>query len=131
MKTGTKAVAAETTRSKVDPDFFAKHTVAELSGKSDYWLEDQGRLTHPMYLKKGGEHYEPIGWDEAFALIAKNLKGLDSPDQAIFYTSGRAKNEAPPFLINCSSVSMARTTCPTARTCVTNRAGRPWVQRSA
>ena len=91
---GAKAVAAETTRSKVDPDFFAKHTVAELSGKSDYWLEDQGRLTHPMYLKKGGEHYEPIGWDEAFALIAKNLKGLDSPDQAIFYTSGRASNEA-------------------------------------
>ena len=91
---GAKAVAAETTRKKVDPEFFAKHTVAELSGKSDYWLEEQGRLTHPMYLKKGTDHYEPIEWDEAFALIAKNLKGLDSPDQAIFYTSGRASNEA-------------------------------------
>jgi molybdopterin-dependent oxidoreductase alpha subunit len=91
---GAKAVAAETTRSKVDPEFFAKHTIGELSGKSDYWLEGQGRLTHPMYLKKGAANYEPIEWEDAFALIAKNLKSLDSPDQAIFYTSGRASNEA-------------------------------------
>ncbi len=91
---GAKAVAAETTRSKVDPEFFAKHTVEELSQKSDYWLEQQGRLTHPMYLKKGAENYEPIGWGEAFSRIAQSLNSLDSPDRAIFYTSGRASNEA-------------------------------------
>ena len=91
---GAKAVAAETTKSKVDPEFFSKHTISELSGKSDYWLEQQGRLTHPMYLKKGAEKYEPIGWPEAFARIAESLNSLDSPDRAIFYTSGRASNEA-------------------------------------
>ena len=84
--------AAETTRSKVDPEFFAKHTVAELSENPIIGSKIRG-LTHLMYLK-GVDHYEPIEWDEAFALIAENLKGLDSPDQAIFYTSGRASNEA-------------------------------------
>ncbi len=91
---GAKAVAAEATTRRVTPEFFQKWSIAELSQQSDYWLDKQGRITHPMLLGKGSTHYEPIGWDEAFALIATQLNQLDSPNEALFYTSGRASNEA-------------------------------------
>jgi molybdopterin-dependent oxidoreductase alpha subunit len=91
---GAKALASETTRRRVDPAFFAKHSVAEISRESDYWMEQQGRLTEPVVLRPGASHYEPISWDEAFALIAAELGALASPDEAIFYTSGRTVNEA-------------------------------------
>ncbi|MFL5294496.1 MAG: FdhF/YdeP family oxidoreductase [Myxococcales bacterium] len=91
---GAKAVAEEGTSRKVGPEFFARHSVADLSQRSDYWLGKQGRLTHPMVLRRGAEHYQPISWDEAFALIGTELRALASPDEAIFYTSGRTSNEA-------------------------------------
>ncbi|KAA9158563.1 FdhF/YdeP family oxidoreductase [Amycolatopsis acidicola] len=91
---GAKAVAEEATKRRVTPEFFAAHPVAELAGKTDYWLGQQGRLTHPMVLREDGTHYEPISWEDAFGLIAEKLKGLASPDEAIFYTSGRTSNEA-------------------------------------
>ncbi len=91
---GAKAVADEATTKTVTPEFFAKHSVAELSQQSDFWLNKQGRLTHPMILKKGATHYEAVAWDEAFTLIANELNNLDSPDEALFYTSGRTSNEA-------------------------------------
>jgi molybdopterin-dependent oxidoreductase alpha subunit len=91
---GVKAVAAEATARRAGPDLFARHTVAELMGKSDFWLEDQGRLTEPMVYDAASDKYVPIAWDDAFALIARHLNGLPDPNQAIFYTSGRASNEA-------------------------------------
>lgn len=91
---GAKAVAEEATTKRVAPDFFRRWSVADLSEKSDYWLGKQGRITHPMLLRRGATHYEPVGWDEAFALIAEELNSLNSPDEAAFYTSGRASNEA-------------------------------------
>ncbi len=91
---GAKAVAEEATRRVVTPDFFAAHPVAELAGKSEYWLSQQGRLTHPVVLRPGDTHYRPISWDGAFALVAEHLRALDSPDEAVFYTSGRTSNEA-------------------------------------
>ena len=92
---GAKAVASEAANKiRCDAAFFKKWSMEELSGQSDHWHELQGRLTEPMVLRKGGTHYEPIGWDEAFALIAEELNTLDSPDEAIFYTSGRTVNEA-------------------------------------
>lgn len=91
---GAKAVADETTTARVDPEFFARHSVAELSAQSDYVLNRHGRLTQPMVLRPGATHYAPLGWDEAFALIAGELNGLASPWEAAFYTSGRASNEA-------------------------------------
>jgi molybdopterin-dependent oxidoreductase alpha subunit len=91
---GAKAVAEEATLKRVTPEFFKEWSVAELSKKSDFWLGKQGRLTHPMLLRRGREHYEPVSWDEAFALVAAELNALASPDEAIFYTSGRASNEA-------------------------------------
>ncbi|WP_326599586.1 FdhF/YdeP family oxidoreductase [Streptomyces sp. NBC_01803] len=91
---GAKAVAEEATLRRVTPSFFAEHPVAELAERSGYWLGQQGRLTRPMYLPEGGDRYEPIGWDEAFDLIAAELRALDSPDEAVFYTSGRTSNEA-------------------------------------
>ena len=91
---GAKAVAEEATRRTVTPEFFARHPIAELSAKPEYWLSQQGRLTHPMVLRPGEDHYRPIGWDAAYRLIAEQLNGLDSPDQAVFYTSGRTSNEA-------------------------------------
>ncbi len=91
---GAKAMASETTMRRVDPPFFAKHSVAEISQQSDYWMEQQGRLTDPMVLRPGATHYEPIGWEEAFQLVADELNGLKNPDEAIFYTSGRTVNES-------------------------------------
>jgi molybdopterin-dependent oxidoreductase alpha subunit len=91
---GAKAVAEEATVRRVGPDFFAAHPVAELTERTEYWLGQQGRLTEPMVLREGDTHYRPIGWDEAFTLIAEKLNGLSSPDEAVFYTSGRTSNEA-------------------------------------
>jgi molybdopterin-dependent oxidoreductase alpha subunit len=91
---GAKAVAEEATLRRVDREFFAVHPVAELAERSDYWLGQQGRLTEPMHRPRGGTHYEPIGWDDAFALVADRLRSLPSPDAASFYTSGRTSNEA-------------------------------------
>jgi formate dehydrogenase major subunit len=91
---GAKAVAEEATRRRVTRDFFARYPISELATRSDYWLGQQGRLTEPMVKRPGNDHYEPIGWDEAYDLIAGELRGLDSPDEAVFYTSGRTSNEA-------------------------------------
>ena len=91
---GAKAVNWEATKRRVDARFFAKHSVTSLLEQSDYWLEYQGRLTEPMSYDAETDRYKPISWDDAFALIARHLNGLSSPDQAEFYTSGRASNEA-------------------------------------
>ena len=91
---GAKAVAEEATRKKIGPDFFQKYSIAELAKRDDYWIGKQGRLTHPMVLSQGTDHYEPISWADAFSLIAKYLNGLSSPNEAIFYSSGRTSNEA-------------------------------------
>ena len=91
---GAKAVAEEATRRVVTPEFFARHPVAELESRPEYWLSQQGRLTHPMVLRPGERHYRPISWADAHALIADHLNTLGSPDEALFYTSGRTSNEA-------------------------------------
>lgn len=91
---GAKAVTWESTAKRVSPEFFAQHSVSELWEKSDHWLEAQGRLTHPLRYNPASDHYEPVAWDEAIADIASRLNALDHPDQAEFYTSGRASNEA-------------------------------------
>ncbi|CAM4307734.1 Formate dehydrogenase H [Mycobacterium basiliense] len=91
---GAKAVAEEATKRIVTPEFFARHSIAELSAKPEYWLSQQGRLSHPMVLRPEDDHYRPISWRDAYQLIADHLKKLDSPDQAVFYTSGRTSNEA-------------------------------------
>ncbi|MBV8658801.1 MAG: FdhF/YdeP family oxidoreductase [Burkholderiales bacterium] len=91
---GAKAVAAEATERRVTADFFAQHTVADLLARDDFWLESQGRLTEPMRYDPTTDHYVPIDWDAAFALIAQQLNALASPNEALFYTSGRASNEA-------------------------------------
>ncbi|MBX8689217.1 FdhF/YdeP family oxidoreductase, partial [Mycobacterium sp. 20091114027_K0903767] len=91
---GAKAVAEEATKRVVTPEFFARHTIAELETKPEYWLSQQGRLAQPMVLAPGDSHYRPIEWDDAYRLIADHLNALDSPDEALFYTSGRTSNEA-------------------------------------
>ena len=91
---GAKATAWEATTRRATPELFAQHSLAELSALSDHALGELGRLTTPMILRRGASHYEPIDWDGAFALIAAELNALASPDEAIFYTSGRTSNEA-------------------------------------
>ncbi|MEU6996188.1 FdhF/YdeP family oxidoreductase [Streptomyces sp. NPDC046465] len=91
---GAKAVAEEATLRRVTPDFFTAHPVADLATRSGYWLGQQGRLTHPMYLPEGGERYEPVSWERAFDIVAEEIAALDSPDESVFYTSGRTSNEA-------------------------------------
>ena len=91
---GAKAIASEGTRKRVTAKFFSQHSITELQGKSDYWLGHQGRLTSPMVRREGATHYEPIEWDAAFRLMGEQLNSLTSPNEAIFYTSGRTSNEA-------------------------------------
>ena len=91
---GAKAIAWEATKNKVTPDFFKQHTIEQLLNESDYWLEKQGRITHPVIIEEGASNYKKISWKEAFRLIANKLNSLENPDEASFYTSGRASNEA-------------------------------------
>ena len=91
---GAKAVSDEATKRRADRDFWSKWSVSELSQKSDFWLNSQGRLTEPMILYPDSNHYQPISWNDAFDIIADNLVSLDNPNEAIFYTSGRTSNEA-------------------------------------
>ncbi|MGW6455681.1 FdhF/YdeP family oxidoreductase [Streptomyces sp. NPDC055078] len=91
---GAKAVAEEATLRRVTPGFFAAHPLAELASRSGYWLGQQGRITQPMYLPEGADRYEPVSWERAFGIIAEELTALSSPDEALFYTSGRTSNEA-------------------------------------
>ena len=91
---GAKAVTEEATRRHIGREFFAAHPLAELADKTDYWLGQQGRIIEPMVLRPGASHYEPITWDDAFELVGEQLRGLASPDEAIFYTSGKTSNEA-------------------------------------
>lgn len=92
-ESGAKAIADEATTKRVTPEFFAQYSVEELSRQSDQWLNAQGRITHPMVLRENATHYEPLTWEESLRLIADELKALKSPDEAIFYTSGRTSNE--------------------------------------
>ena len=91
---GAKAVAEEATTDHCEPSFFAEHSLEDLREHTDYWLGHQGRLVQPMVRRRDGTHYEPISWDDAFELIGETLRGLEHPDQAIFYTSGKTSNEA-------------------------------------
>ncbi|MBO3759341.1 FdhF/YdeP family oxidoreductase [Ciceribacter sp. L1K22] len=91
---GVKAVSWEATEKRATPEFFAEHTVSDLRKLSDYELELNGRLTHPMRYDAATDRYLAVAWEDAFAEIGAILKGLDSPDRAEFYTSGRASNEA-------------------------------------
>jgi molybdopterin-dependent oxidoreductase alpha subunit len=94
-ESGAKAVADEImTKHTASPVLFQRYSVADLLQKPDLWLGQQGRLTQPMILRSGATHYETISWEDAFRLIADQLNALDSPDEAIFYTSGRTSNEA-------------------------------------
>jgi molybdopterin-dependent oxidoreductase alpha subunit len=95
---GAKAVSDESTSKRIGPAFFAQHSIADLAARSDYWLNEQGRLTSPMVRHANATHYEPITWPDAFAMIAEELNRLDSPDQACFYISGKTTNE-PAFLL--------------------------------
>ncbi len=91
---GAKAVAEESTKQRLDREFFATHSVADLGERSEFWLGKQGRITEPMVLREGATHYEPIAWDDAFTMMAGHLNRLDTPDEAVFYTSGKTSNEA-------------------------------------
>jgi molybdopterin-dependent oxidoreductase alpha subunit len=91
---GARAVAEEATAKKLDPGFFRQNSVSQLAALSDYEIGGNGRIAEPMYLPKGATHYQPIAWDEAYSKIASALNALKSPDEAIFYTSGRTSNEA-------------------------------------
>ncbi|MGI8756945.1 MAG: FdhF/YdeP family oxidoreductase [Acidimicrobiales bacterium] len=91
---GAKAVAEEATLRRITPAFFAEHPVSELAERSDHWLGQQGRLTSPMYRPTGSDHYRPISWDGAYSVVAEALRRSGIPDRAVFYTSGRASNEA-------------------------------------
>ena len=91
---GAKAVAEESTKQRLDREFFATHSVSDLGERTEFWLGKQGRITEPMILREGATHYEPISWDNAFTMMAAHLNRLASPDEAVFYTSGKTSNEA-------------------------------------
>lgn len=90
---GARAVTWEATTTTVPTSFWAEHSLTDLRDRSEYWLGQQGRLVEPVHKPAGSDHYVPISWVDAFRLVAGKLRGLDSPDQAAFYTSGRTANE--------------------------------------
>ena len=91
---GVKAIAEEAMKKRIDASFFKQHSILELSKMDDYELGQLGRLAEPLYLAEGASHYTAISWSEAFRKISKALNDLLTPDDAIFYTSGRTSNEA-------------------------------------
>lgn len=91
---GAKAIAEEATTKKLNADFFRANSVYELAKLNDYEIGKKGRIAEPMYLPEGATHYRPISWDDAFSKIGGHLNKLASPDEAVFYTSGRTGNEA-------------------------------------
>lgn len=91
---GVKAIAEEATEKKVDEAFFKKHSIQELGDQTDYWLGKSGRVVAPMLIEEGQTHYRKISWEEAFQLVADELKQCETPHEAVFYTSGRTSNEA-------------------------------------
>lgn len=91
---GAKALAEEATTKKITAEFFKKNSVYDLARLTDFEIGGTGRLAQPMYIPKGGTHYQPISWDDAFKKIANHLNALATPDEAAFYTSGRTSNEA-------------------------------------
>jgi len=95
---GAKAILDESTRKRVTAEFFAQHSIEDLKGKSERWLNEQGRITEPMILRPGKAHYEPLSYSAAFSVISRALLSF-APEQVAFYTSGRASNEAA-FLLS-------------------------------
>jgi molybdopterin-dependent oxidoreductase alpha subunit len=91
---GAKAVASEATKKLLTPEVFAQTPISEMLKHRDVWFESLGRITHPMIRRRGSDFYDPTSWEAAFELIGKELNYLGSPDEASFYTSGRASNEA-------------------------------------
>ncbi|MFJ8857785.1 FdhF/YdeP family oxidoreductase [Streptomyces sp. NPDC102451] len=91
---GAKHINDEATGRRITADFFREHPVSDLAGRSDMWLNQQGRLTRPMVKRPDSDHYEPISWHDALNLLAEELRALGTPDEAVFYTSGRVSNEA-------------------------------------
>ncbi|MGQ3054893.1 MAG: FdhF/YdeP family oxidoreductase [Roseateles sp.] len=91
---GAKAVAAEATARRATPEVIGAQTLAKWAEASDHELEATGRLTEPMAYDARTDRYQRTTWDAAFALIARELQALPSPNEAIFYTSGRTSNEA-------------------------------------
>ena len=89
---GAKAVAEENTLRTVGAEFWARHSIAELSGRTEYWLGNQGRLSEPVVIREGDTHYSPISWADAFELIGEHIRA-STPDRCVFYTSGRTANE--------------------------------------
>jgi len=91
---GIKAIAEEAQKKKLTAEFFRKHDVEEIGSWTDFEIGKQGRLTQPMILHEGAKYYQPVAWEDAFEIIANEIKNLSAPDEAVFYTSGRTSNEA-------------------------------------
>lgn len=91
---GAKAVVWEATPLLIPSDFWAEHSVQQLAEMSEYWLGLQGRITEPLIKYEDSDHYVEVSWDEAFSVIGTEMKKLSDPNEAAFYTSGRASNEA-------------------------------------
>lgn len=91
---GAKALADETTQKRIGPEFFEQHSVQELSRRSDFWLNNQGRISHPLYLAADQSHYRPIPWEQALEMVSERIRQTKDPRRLVFYTSGRASNEA-------------------------------------
>src|SRR5437762_1154378 len=91
---GVKALTSEATKKQIGPEFFREYSIASLKEQTDHWLELQGRLVHPMVKREGASHYQPIDWNDAFELMARELNALPTRNAAAFYPTGRTSNEA-------------------------------------
>lgn len=91
---GAKAIADEATSKRLNPEFFKENSIQQLAELSDFEIGKKGRIAQPMYLAPNSNYYTEISWEDAYSKIASHLNKLNSPDEAVFYTSGRTSNEA-------------------------------------
>lgn len=91
-KKSIQAMAADM-RGAIQPEYFNRFSISQMKQFSPRELENAGRITTPLLLENGKDHYKPIDWQLAFDHIADQLKQTD-PQRSFFYFSGRSSNEA-------------------------------------
>lgn len=86
-----EAISAEL-QEGIKPDFFQQFTIQELQQLDSQQCDRLGRLSYPVILIKGSNHYERITWEEVYKIAEKAFK--KSPQRIASYSSGRSSNEA-------------------------------------
>jgi molybdopterin-dependent oxidoreductase alpha subunit len=88
------AKSVEAIASELQPaaKFHDQYTIAELQKLSSEEANNLGRLSCPLILREGSNHYEKISWNEVYQLAEAAFR--KAPERVASYSSGRSSNEA-------------------------------------